>query len=197
MKHGMRGTPEYSAWIGMKQRCNNDKLKTWSRYGGRGISVFPGWLNDFAAFYAHIGPRTSRRHSLDRFPNNDGNYEPGNVRWATMKEQQNNRSSNVLITAGEKSKNMGQWAEHLGTTVGAIWERIWRGYTPEAAVSTPFYRGLAGDNSPTHKVTEVQVRSIRLMYKHGWSSKRLALLFGLKKAGMYSILSRQNWKNVA
>lgn len=195
--HGMRNTPEYRVWVAMKQRCTNQNLKGWHRYGGRGIKVYAEWLNDFPAFFAYVGKKPSPKHSLDRFPNNDGNYEPGNVRWATSKEQQNNRSSNTWITVGERTLNITQWAEAIGTTPGAICERIWRGYTPEDAVTTPFYRGLAADNSPTRKVTEIQVRSIRLMYRHGWSSRRLALLFGLKKPGMYSILSRQNWKNVA
>lgn len=85
--HGKYGTPEHRAWKAMKTRCSNAKLKCWHRYGGRGIRVHESWLTDFEAFFEHVGPRPSSKHSIDRYPNSDGNYEPGNVRWATSKEQ--------------------------------------------------------------------------------------------------------------
>lgn len=91
-KHGasQAGSPEYRAWKGMRDRCNNPNTPQWADYGGRGIKVCERW-NEFDAFFADIGPRPSPEHTLDRHPNNDGNYEPGNVRWATRKEQNNNR----------------------------------------------------------------------------------------------------------
>ena len=92
-KHGGWGTPEYKAWGAMIARCGRQKHREYPNYGGRGISVHAEWRNDFAAFLAYIGPRPSLEHSLDRFPNNDGNYEPGNVRWATPLEQAQNRRS--------------------------------------------------------------------------------------------------------
>ena len=90
-KHARAGTPEYRAWKGMKTRCTNDREKGWKNYGGRGIRVCDRWLNSFEAFLADVGPRPSPQHSIDRFPDNDGNYEPGNVRWATRKQQSENR----------------------------------------------------------------------------------------------------------
>lgn len=90
-------TPEYKAWQEMKGRCSNQNNKRYHRYGGRGIMVCAAWLNDFQAFYDHIGPRPKqpqgrRLYSLDRI-DPDGNYEPGNVRWATAKVQANNKGS--------------------------------------------------------------------------------------------------------
>lgn len=70
----------------MKARCSNPNATRYNSYGGRGIRVCTEWVNDFAAFLAHIGPRPSARHSLDRI-NVNGHYEPGNVRWATVLEQ--------------------------------------------------------------------------------------------------------------
>jgi len=88
--HGMTKRPEYLAWMNAKSRCNNPKNKAWSYYGGRGISMCEEWVDDFLSFYEHVGPKPSPEHSLDRI-DNDGNYEPGNLRWATKKEQSANR----------------------------------------------------------------------------------------------------------
>lgn len=89
--HGLSHTPEFRVWCTMLARCANPKSDQWVNYGGRGIMVCEQWARDFGAFYAHLGPRPSNRHSIDRFPDNDGNYEPGNVRWATSKEQRLNQ----------------------------------------------------------------------------------------------------------
>jgi len=88
--HGMYGTPEYRCWAAMKQRCHNPNDRRYADYGGRGIVVDPVWRGDFGAFIAHIGRRPSAGLSIDRI-DNDGNYEPGNVRWATRAEQMANR----------------------------------------------------------------------------------------------------------
>jgi hypothetical protein len=84
-------TPEYQAWTNMKQRCCNHSCPNFSDYGGRGIKIHYEWVNDFDAFLKYIGPRPLKgSYSLDRIDNN-GNYEPGNVRWADMDTQIQNR----------------------------------------------------------------------------------------------------------
>jgi hypothetical protein len=80
---------EYQSWLHMTQRCANPKRKDWKRYGGRGITVCERWMR-FENFLADVGSRPPGM-SLDRFPDNNGNYEPGNVRWATPKQQAGNR----------------------------------------------------------------------------------------------------------
>jgi hypothetical protein len=89
-RHGGWRSPEYRIWRGMKIRCCNPRSKDFPRYGGRGIRVCQRWLDSFAAFLADVGPRPAPHLTLDRI-DNDGHYEPGNVRWATRSEQQQNK----------------------------------------------------------------------------------------------------------
>lgn len=91
--HRLTRTPEHVAWSSMLQRCENPKNPNYPNYGGRGISVCERWRASFEAFLTDVGPRPSPKHSIDRHPNNDGNYEPGNVRWATISEQAWNKRS--------------------------------------------------------------------------------------------------------
>lgn len=134
-RHGMFGTPEYSAWNSMMRRCLNKKQANYKNYGGRGITVCEKW-KDFAVFFEDMGPRPSQAHSLDRI-NNMGNYEPSNCRWATWTQQaRNKRNSRVLIVAGE-SATVPEWAEKTGLGRSTIKERLRRGWDPERAVTTP------------------------------------------------------------
>ncbi len=88
--HGLRRTREYKSWAALKQRCLNPDDAAFRHYGERGIKVCERWRDSFENFYADMGPRPSPKHSIDRI-NNDGNYEPGNCRWATASEQVKNR----------------------------------------------------------------------------------------------------------
>lgn len=87
--HGMEGTPIYRVWRNMIARCENQNKKEYKNYGGRGITVCQRWRNSFEAFYADVGDKPEGK-SLDRWPDNDGNYEPANWRWADRHEQRVN-----------------------------------------------------------------------------------------------------------
>ena len=90
--YGLDATmPEYAAITSAIDRCTKQHHPQYADYGGRGISVYPDWIKNKGFFYLYLGPRPSPDHSLDRYPDNDGNYEPGNVRWATRSQQMRNR----------------------------------------------------------------------------------------------------------
>lgn len=134
---GGKVTPEYEAWRHAKKRCFNKKDSRYSDYGGRGITMFIGWTgtNGFSNFYDYIGPRPGPEYSLDRYPNNDdGNYEPGNVRWGTDEQQRRNKRTNHWIEHDGKRMIMSDWATSLGMTPKLFWQRI-KIYTMEELIS--------------------------------------------------------------
>jgi predicted nucleic acid-binding Zn ribbon protein len=100
--HGLHGSKEYGIWRGIKKRCRLKSNKEYQKYyGSRGIQVCDRWFNSFESFYADMGPIPSPDHSIDRIDNN-GNYEPGNCRWATRHEQGSNKRDNRRVVIGHK-----------------------------------------------------------------------------------------------
>lgn len=122
--------PEYSCWEGMRRRCFSPRDRRYASYGGRGITVCERWAASFEAFLADVGPRPSAQHSLDRKDNN-GNYEPGNCRWATRIEQQNNRRCTRELTLNGETKPLTQWAREAGLPRSVLITRVKRGWPSE------------------------------------------------------------------
>ena len=121
IKHGFYGTRTYKTWIKMKNRCLNSRHHAFADYGGRGITVCEKWLN-FEGFLEDMGVRPAGR-SLDRIDNNKG-YSKENCKWATQKEQSNNKRNNHRITFMGKTQNITQWAEELGLNRNTLYGQI-------------------------------------------------------------------------
>lgn len=139
-KHGYAAegrTPEYRAWQSIQMRCYNNKLAAYSRYGGRGIKVCERWKESFDNFLADMGKRPSDKHSIDRFPNNDGDYEPSNCRWATSSEQAYNRRSPHPITFRGQTKPLTHFAKEFNLPENTVRKRISFGWPIEKALTTP------------------------------------------------------------
>ena len=144
---GIHGTPEHTAWESMIRRCYDPNHQSYRHYGARGIRVCCRWKDSFSEFLKDVGKRPTSavgprsKFSIDRYPDNNGNYEPGNVRWATQKEQRQNRSNNVLITVDGLTLCASAWAERLGAGAHIVLQRIRRyGWSPERAVTQPVIR---------------------------------------------------------
>lgn len=147
-KHGhaksSRGacSPEYRCWGGIKSRCLTPTHPEFKNYGAKGVSICDEWRDDFVAFFDYVGPRPSPLHSIDRYPNRNGNYEPGNVRWATKKEQTHNRD----YTRSIDGTPLTEIARQRGISYAMVRGRIARGWSFEKAISEPFryLRGKRG-----------------------------------------------------
>lgn len=130
-RHGMSGTKEQQTYYAMMNRCYNLNNKRYHNYGGRGVKVCERWLNSIDDFLLDVGLAPSPKHTLDRYPNKYGNYEPGNFRWATMKEQQNNRTNNHIIEYNGLSLTLAQWREKIGISKSTMWGRLKAGWPVE------------------------------------------------------------------
>ena len=132
-KHGKKGTPEYSVWALMRDRCNNPNNKKFDYYGGKGVSVCERW-DDFTLFLDDMGHRPSRLHTIDRI-DSGGNYDPDNCKWSTRKEQVRNRSNTKMLTVDGATKPMAEWAEIYEIPYQVVNKRVWRGWDHKRALT--------------------------------------------------------------
>lgn len=150
--HGLSKTPEYETWGRLRQRCTNPKHPDYPDYGGRGIRVCERW-DSFENFLADMGPRPSRRYSIDRKDVN-GDYAPENCRWATIRQQSRNKRNNVWIEHDGKRMILEDWAKETGLPRTTLEQRVWRGWPDDLVVTAPHgYRPKAGRvvEQPKHR----------------------------------------------
>ncbi len=117
----------------------NPKDAAYARYGGRGITMDPEWMDDFRAFYRDMGPRPNGR-TLDRIDNN-GPYSKANCRWALPNVQGGNKSSSRMITFQGETECIAEWERRLGFKPGAIKRRLLLGWSETKALTTALYKG--------------------------------------------------------
>lgn len=128
----------------MKRRCMNPRNAAYRNYGAIGIRVAPEWVASFSRFIADVGRRPPGKvgrypkYTLDRI-NNAGNYEPGNVRWATREEQANNTRQNHYVEYRGERKTVTAWCKELGLDHNRIAQRIWYGWSVERAFEEPVH----------------------------------------------------------
>ena len=168
--HGMSTTPEFKAWSLMKARCTRVTAKDYVRYGGRGIRVCDRWMQSFTAFLEDVGMRPSKHHSLGRIDNN-GNYEPGNVRWETVAQQARNTRRNDLITHDGKTLTISEWAQLAGLKDATLRRRL-------KVHKWQFEKAIS---AATRKLSE---RDLEFIRSSNDTSTSLALRFGVSSAAI-------------
>lgn len=150
--HGMRKSPEFIALREIKYRCNTPTAKAYKGYGGRGITVCKEWNESFLSFYNHIGPRPGPEYSVDRIDNNKG-YQPGNVRWATRREQMNNRRGTVKIEFAGIIISQGDWARILGMKYKSLNAGLLLGIPIDYYVKKYILKSFSQKTFPSKKAT--------------------------------------------
>jgi hypothetical protein len=137
VKHGKSRTKEYRTWQAIINRCTNENLEIYKFYGAKGIRVCVKWMNSFEDFLTDVGECPPDKTSIDRFPDTSGDYEPGNVRWATPVEQSRNRKSNIILELEGERHCALEWAEITGIPKTTIYKRIQYGWDVKRILTTP------------------------------------------------------------
>lgn len=133
--HGQRGTRLYTIWCNMKARCGNKNHAAYKNYGGRGIQVCAEW-KEFSVFSRDVGEPISSTATLDRI-NNDGNYEPGNVRWVERLVQARNTRQNIMVVIDGVEKCLHDWCAQYNIAPGSVYRRLALGEAIESAITRP------------------------------------------------------------
>ncbi len=134
--HGQSNAPVYRVWCSMIQRCVNPNHNRYNCYGGAGVIVCERWMNSFENFLADMGERPEGME-IDRWPDRSGNYEPGNTRWATPKQNSRNRSDNKIVTVRGMTGCVAELCEYFKVPYGRTNGRLWKGWPVEEAFFSP------------------------------------------------------------
>lgn len=175
---------EYTTWANMKIRCYNPKSQNFAWYGGRGIRVCDRWLNGeggktgFECFLADMGRKPSPEMSLDRFPDGDGNYMPGNCRWASQTEQVRNSTKTTLVEVGRRKVPMIEAAEMVQMPYGRLRSRKRYGWSdgealtrPMAAPQTLVIKGRSITMKEAAALSPISLAGIRKRLQQGWGAE--------------------------
>lgn len=198
VKHGMTGTPTYSVWRSMINRCTNPRVACFGRYGGRGIAVCPEWRHSFETFLDDMGERPAGL-SIER-RDNDGDYCKANCRWATLKEQGRNKRSNCMLEVDGVSRPLSEWAELRGIDYFTLRSRIKRGWRTVDLFSPPMAGGhyssastARGERLPQSKLNASQVLAIRTDLR---ATRAIAADYGVSQTAVLDIKDRRSWSHV-
>jgi hypothetical protein len=172
----------YGTWARIRDRCRNTNHHAYAKYGGAGVSVCPEWDNledGYSKFAEYVGPRPGPEYSLDRYPDMNGNYEPGNVRWATRKQQNQNRRSCVMYTINGKTQCLMAWCEEYGRKYNTVKKRLDYGWTIEEALTTDKtcvvleYKGRRQSMMAWSEETGIPYGKLYARYKRRWTTKKI------------------------
>lgn len=176
-KHGGSYTQEYRAWQTMRLRCLNPANPAYGSYGGRGITVCERWRNDFNAFLADVGRKPSPKHEIDRI-DNDGSYQPGNVRWVTRSENDRNRRNTTWVEYRGGRRRLIDLCEQFGIGTDTARCRLRAGWSVERAIETPVRRQVNSRRDPAPRRPVCQ--SPRFRFKREIESRTTCRVEGVR-----------------
>ncbi len=192
-KARLSANPAYNSFQKMKSRCWNPADPGYKNYGGRGITICPRWY-EFDNFFADMGPKP-RGLFLDRIDNN-GNYEPGNCRWATRKQQNRNRRNNFILTIRGVTGCLSALCEHFKVSYPNTYYRIKSyGWSPEEAMFGVRYQRRTGH--PGCRLDAEKVRAIRQAHADGLSTAGIARSLGVAFNTVASVVKGWSWKHIS
>lgn len=176
--HGMSKTHIYSVWRSMKSRCIKPSHISYINYGGRGIKVCDRWIKSFKNFFEDMGSTYRKGLEIERI-NNNGNYEPDNCKWATEKEQGNNKRSNVILNHNGRKMTIKQWSEFLNINEATLYRRYYQKWpvnrllNPKSNRIMVTYNGEEINVSQLAKKLNVKATSIHSRLRYGWSLEKI------------------------
>lgn len=184
--HGLSATPLYKRWASMKGRCSNQKGASYRNYGARGIKVCKEW-HSYANFYwdmiksfnEHVKKHGLLNTTIDRIDNNKG-YSKENCRWATMRQQQNNRRNNIILEYKGKKYSLTELSRKLGVPWGSLNTRLLMGWSPEKTLTAPIRR-----------MDENRYLEILRLKGTGLSHSQIGKIVGLTKEGVRHHVNRK------
>lgn len=189
-QHGKAGTHLHWIWTGIIQRCTNPNSKSYAHYGAKGVKICDRWRNSFQAFADDMGPRPTPKHEVDRYPNQTGDYEPGNCRWATRTQQMRNKISNRLLTFNNKTHCVAEWAEITGIKQSLIHARLRKNPDDIAGALTKPTRGMK------RRLTPDEVRALRQDVASGTSLTDAGKKLGISVGRAWLVVRRKVYKYV-
>lgn len=195
--HGRSKTVEYRAYLKMRSRCENPDDSVFEYYGARGIKVCDRWREGFEAFFEDMGLRPTDKRSLDRIEVN-GDYEPGNCRWATPTEQGRNKRTTILFEIDGITKPLTAWAEVFGIDYDLVDDRRRKGWDTLKALTSP---RIEQDEKPVHhgedngnaRLTADDVVQIKRLLASGLSQRKIATMFSVSQKAVWMIHHGQTW----
>ncbi len=172
----------YGIFNNIKCRCYNKNSLSFVNYGAKGIEIYSEWKDNFKEFekyiFENLGHRPTDKHQLDRYPNKYGNYEPGNLRWATSEENNRNKTNNKLIIINGIEKTLMEWSEISGIRRGTISDRVENNW-PESEILSP---------SIKKKISDSDVDIIREDVKNGSKMGAIAKKYGVRHAVIADVI---------
>jgi hypothetical protein len=165
-------TPEYQVWLNMRKRCMSPNNPSYKNYGGRGIKICDRWLKSYENFFSDMGSRPTPKHSIDRI-NNDGDYEPGNCRWATAAEQTRNVRRNHMVEYNGCRMTLSDASKLAGFNMRTVRTRIKSGWDVNRALSQPLglylSRGYSAPFNP-FRTAFLEARSVGLKFRRRYKT---------------------------